>query len=55
MYELQFLTVFVFAMKILMDVHPLQIVLMSLCVIRLYIQNIVLRNLAESKFKQALW
>lgn len=38
-----------------MDVHPLQIVLMSLWVIRLYDQDMVLQNLAESKSKPALW
>lgn len=53
--ELQFLTAFVSAVQMLIDVHPLRIVLMNLWIIRLYGQDTVLQNLAESKSKPALW
>lgn len=53
-YELQFLTAFVSAVQMLMDVHPLQIVLMSLWFFRLYGQDMVLQSLAESRSKAAL-
>lgn len=53
--ELQFLPVIVSALKILMDVCPLQIVLMSLWFIGHYRQDMVLQKLTESKSKTDLW